>query len=127
MVTEGSLYSATKTGATINVYAKNSNDILKRPLHQLYINGLVISKNTVAGSLQTPPQCPVLTPCNTSGTNGDVQQYDMSYFRNYEHGQQGRLPAIPTFRTSLATQNPKIQEASVIIDYNTNILSDPPP
>jgi len=69
----------------------------------------------------------VLVPCDTSTITGDVQQYDLSYFRNYEAGQPGRHAAHPTARDALINENPKIKQASVIIDYNTNILSNPPP
>lgn len=125
IVAEGSVFSGEKkANGTAVLYP---NDALMNPFaipqKQLYINGLVVSKNTVGGAVKTgADRCPVLTPdCNI--IDNTPYNYDMGYFRTYNPNIPGQS-AIPSARTNLEGT---ISGATVIIDYNNNILSSPPP
>jgi len=86
------------------------------PQKQLYIRGLLISKNTISGARQTPPVCPVTTEACTQAT---AELYDLNYFRTFN-------PDDPTQR-SLPYTDPRLDTASMIIEYNESILDNPPP
>lgn len=81
IVAEGSVFSGYKTTAT-DAVSYIENGPFAAPTRQLYVNGLIVSKNTIGGNAQTTlVSCPVLTPsCNA----GNAKNYDMSYFRNYD-------------------------------------------
>ena len=77
------------------------------------------SKNTIGGSQQVPAICPaVVVGCNQA----NVYSYDWDYFRTYDplNATQSSLPAE---RATVA----KLQNAAMIIEYDANILTDPPP
>lgn len=80
IVAEGSVFSGYKTATDTVSYIENGP--FAAPTRQLYVNGLIVSKNTIGGNVQTTlVSCPVLTPsCNA----GNAKNYDMSYFRNYD-------------------------------------------
>ncbi len=118
MYAEGVVFSGEKPWAYIRPY---SNDwIWNIPKWQIYIRGLVASKNTIGGSQQKPtPICPVLVSvCNTT----TAYEYDWDYFRTYNilDATQGSLPTERAMVT-------KLQSATMIIEYDPQILTDPPP
>ncbi len=117
MYAEGSVYSWEKPGATIIKYSDAG--VWNIPHGQLYIRGLVASKNTIWGAQQKPtPICPTLAPdCSVAS----AYAYDWDYFRTYDPTDttQGALPAE---RTAV----PRLIPAAMIIEYDAHILTDPP-
>lgn len=90
------------------------------PKGQLYIRWLVASKNTIGWSQQKPtPICPVLVASCTAMAS---YAYDWDYFRTYDNTDPTQW-SIPPERLGI----PKIQNATMIIEYDWSILTDPPP
>lgn len=125
LIAEGTVFSGEKTSTGIIPYVKDANSVLSGPTHQLYINGMLVSKNTIGGASQGSgshdnAKCPILTSqCNPN----NAHTYDVGYFRQYAPGPD-RIPAIPEYREEFRD---RLQRASVILDYNPGILTNPPP
>lgn len=134
IIAEGSVFSGEKAtnGAEINYTekAKNDQNFFGLPPDQLYINGLIISKNVIGATEDSADKtCPVLTnECNTT----NFEKWDMNYFRGYNSSLGSRVDqngnvipysSIPPARESLTDI---IKNAAIIIDYNPNILYNPP-
>lgn len=118
MYAEGSVYSGQKFGTTIVPYVKAG--VWNIAQGQLYIRGLVASKNTIWGAQQKPTAiCPTLTP---DCTPSNAYSYDWDYFRSYDYTDPTQS-ALPTERASIV----KLQSAAMIIEYDAHILTDPPP
>lgn len=127
---EGSVFSGEKnTDGTYRKYIvpENPTDGLPTaglPMKQLYINGVVISKNTIGGNAtgNDASRCPILVKnCN----DDNAVEYDWSYFRLYSPAARGAAPsALPESRKNIS--DPRVKNATVIIDYNSNILTKPP-
>lgn len=112
---EWSVFSGEKTGTgLLDIYL--SHGAWNIPQKQLYIRGLLISKNTIGWARQTPIVCPVTTDTCDLAT---AEFYDLNYFRTYD-------PTDPTQRAGGYTDT-RLDNASMIIEYNQAILSDPPP
>lgn len=131
MVAEGSIFSWYKDNMGVHYYADEAvtqNKPFMIPRKQLYINGIAISKNTVWGttSSSTTSPCPVLVE------GGDCMKYDMNFFRNYRPADPSEIDAITDFDpyitlpASRGGVMDKIKNASVIIDYNNHIVTNPP-
>lgn len=127
---EGSVFSGEKnTDGTYRKYIvpENPMDIglptAGLPMRQLYINGVVISKNTIGGNAtgDIVSRCPILVK-NCDENN--AVEYDWSYFRLYSPAARGATPALPESRKNIS--DPRVKNATVIIDYNSNILTKPP-
>jgi hypothetical protein len=112
---EGTIYSGYKT-ATGLISSYISKWVWNIPGNQLYINGAIVSKNTIGWSLQSPPTCPVVI-ANCDIVNS--QLYDMNYFRTYD-------PTDPT-QKNVPYDDPRFGAASLVIEYNRWLSSDPPP
>lgn len=112
---EGTIYSGYKTfTGVITPYV--SLWVWNIPLNQLYIKWALISKNTIGWSLQSPSVCPVvINDCTPSV----AQIFDFNYFRSYD-------PNDPSQR-SVPYSDVRFNNASMVIDYNTDLASDPPP
>jgi hypothetical protein len=86
------------------------------PLNQLYVKGALISKNTIGWSLQSPSVCPVvINDC----TPTVAQLFDFNYFRSYDPNDSSQR--------SVPYSDPRFNAASMVIDYNADLASDPPP
>ncbi len=69
------------SGDGIDKYNENDAERDALPTNQLYINGSVISRNTIGGSQKTPLSCPyTIEVCNKD----DSAIYDWNYFRTYD-------------------------------------------
>lgn len=112
---EGSLFSGVKT-ATWLIVPYVSRWAFNIPQNQLYIKWLLISKNTISWSRQNPPVCPVVVGNCTQST---AEIYDLNYFRTYD-------PLDPTQR-AIPYSWSTLDTASVIVEYDNTILSNPPP
>ena len=112
---EGSIFSWEKT-ATWYIDTYLSHSAFNIPQKQLYIKGLLISKNTIGGARQSPIVCPVTTELCTQST---AELYDLNYFRTYD-------PSDPTQRAA-PYSDPRLDTASMIIEYDEDILTDTPP
>ena len=116
---EGSIFSGDKASSVAPIIKYSNTGIWNIPQNQLYIRGLMASKNTIGGSQQTPPICPALViGCNQA----NVYSYDWDYFRTYNPLITSQS-SLPTQRSSVA----KIKDAVMIIEYDPAILTDPPP
>ncbi len=115
---EGSIYSGDKT-ATWFIVPYVTRWVWNIPGNQLYINGAIVSKNTIWWSLQSPPTCPVVIG-NCTTLNSQI--YDVNYFRTYDSTDltQRNIPAI-------YYNDPRFSVASTVIEYNQSLASDPPP
>lgn len=112
---EGSLFSWIKTGTwLIDPYI--SHGAFNIPQNQLYIKGLIVSKNTISGARQVPIVCPVVTNNCDQAT---AELYDLNYFRAFDPLDLAQY-SVPYSWSTLNT-------ASLVIEYNNAILTDPPP
>ncbi len=120
MYAEWTVYSWEKVDSTSPIVPYSDSWIWHIPKWQLYIRWLVASKNTIGWSQQKPtPVCPVLvSTCTTASSYA----YDWDYFRTYNTGSVSQW-ALPVERSTV----PKLQSATMIIEYDSQILVDPPP
>ena len=116
---EGTLFSGIKPAATINSYTQVG--YFNIPQNQLYIRGFVVSKNTIGWSQQKPTAiCPALvTGCNQA----NVYDYDWDNFRTYDPLQIATQGSLPVERSGVE----RLKNAAMIIEYDSRILTDPPP
>ena len=120
MYAEGSVYSGEKYDATSAIIPYTTQWVWNIPQGQLYIRGLVASKNTIGGAQQKPTAiCPTLV---SDCTPANAYAYDWDYFRVYDSTDTSQ-GALPVERSTI----PKLQNAAMIIEYDANILTDPPP
>ncbi len=118
MYAEWTVYSWEKTGANIEPYTDGW--VWNIPKWQLYIRWFVASKNTIGGSQQKPvPICPVLIASCTAASS---YAYDWDYFRTFDYADTSQK-SLPVERSG----NAKLQNATMIIEYDPDILTDPPP
>lgn len=112
---EGSLYSWTKssTGVIVPYVTAWAWNI---PANQLYIKWAIISKNTIGWALQTPSVCPVVI---NNCTPEKAQIYDLNYFRTYD--------STDSTQKAVPYNDPRFWRASFVIDYNNDLVSNPPP
>jgi hypothetical protein len=112
---EGSIYSGDKT-ATWAVVPYINQWVWNIPANQLYIKWVVVSKNTIGGSLQSPPTCPVvITNCTTANS----QLYDLNYLRTYD--------PTDSSQKNVPYNDPRFNNASTVIEYNQSLATNPPP
>ena len=123
LVAEGSVFSGEKTSTGAKeLYINKWFATAALPQNQLYVNGTIVSKNTIGGNIQddSTAMCPVFIECNAS----IAKQYDFSYFRNYIYKEGNQGNSLPQYRQNVIDT---IKDATLIIDYNWNIISAPPP
>jgi hypothetical protein len=98
---------------------------LSIPTNQLYINGTVISRNTIGWAARSPSICPVLTNICTPEI---AKRYDFNYFRNFVPASEFTSSGMTYNLTHRAyTKTPRLDTHWLIIEYDPRILSDPPP
>lgn len=95
------------------IYNDSALKLLTLPANQLYIKWSVISKNTIGWASKTgTPYCPYVANCNLNSAT----IYDLNYFRSFWWNEWERAYFDAT------------KDAySVIIEYDSRILSNPPP
>ncbi len=114
MYAEWIIYSWNKTAGVITPFV--GSWVWNIPANQLYIKWAIISKNTIGGSLQSPPVCPVvINEC----TPAQAQVFDFNYFRAYDPNDSAQK--------SVPYDDPRFNVATLVIDYNQWLTSDPPP
>lgn len=120
MYAEWTVYSWEKANASSPIVPYSQAWVWHIPKWQLYIRWLVASKNTIGGSQQKPtPVCPVLiVGCSAASSYA----YDWDYFRTY-NVLDPLQRSLPAERSTV----PKLQNATMIIEYDSQILVDPPP
>jgi hypothetical protein len=114
---EGAIFSGKKNLGTWNIEPYITDWPFAIPARQLYIKWLLISKNTIWWARQDPYICPVTVDNCDQET---AEKYDLNYFRTFD-------PTNPSQRSAPSNVPIQASWASVIIDYNSAILSDPPP
>lgn len=130
IVAEWSIFSGEKNqNWTIKLYNSEKNNPFNIPNKQLYINWLLISKNTIGWQQQdvNSSKCPILTSA-CSYWNNNVHTFDFNYFRQNNPISPLKFPtatSLPASRSGISDLK-KIKEAIMIIDYNNNILINPP-
>lgn len=117
---EWSVFSWEKPTSLSPILPYTNSWIWNIPKGQLYIRGLVAAKNTIWWSQQKPNAiCPVFVePC----TAPISYAYDWDYFRTYDAKDLSQ-GALPLERST----NSKLQNSTMIIEYDPDILVDPPP
>ena len=112
LVAEGSIYSWDPTASIL--YNDTTAKLTQLPKYQLYILGSVISRNTIGGSARTPVVCPfVEATCNYANS----YKYDWNYFRTFD-----QTDVINNGSAKLW-----YPDYSVIIEYDSRLIWDPPP
>ncbi len=114
---EWSLFSGEKSATWAIVPYVNSGS-WNIPTNQLYIKGMLISKNTVWWAQQSPSVCPVvINDCTPS----IAEIYDLDFFRTYDSNDplQRSVPSSIT--------DTRLNRSSMIIQYDQSILADSPP
>ena len=81
---------------------------------QLYIQGSLVSRNTIGGASVSRTQ--VVCPYNATCTYESAIRYDLNYFRAYDKEAWTR-----------AYTNNSLDDYSVIIEYDSRVVSNPPP
>lgn len=111
---EGTVFSGDNAGV---LYNATTADITSLPLNQLWIKGSLLARNTVGGSMQSTPVCPLPGAfCNYETSI----RYDLNYFRS--------IPPSRTAPTNTrAYSDASLDMYSVIIDYDDRVISNPPP
>lgn len=123
---EWSIFSGEKEsdGKTVKYIESGDVGTSGLPVNQLYINGIVISKNTIgwnANSNSIVSKCPIIvSECYIT----NATSFDWSYFRAYSDGALGAKSSLPDSRKHIT--DTRVKNATVIIDYNNNILKNPP-
>ena len=113
---EWSIYSGTKPTTWSPITSYIQSGAWNIPAKQLYVKWWLISKNTIGGSLQTPSMCPVIV---ANCTNTIAQIYDLNYFRTYDY--------TDASQKSVPFDDVRFEKSSLIIEYNNNVVSNPPP
>ncbi len=116
LVAEWSVYSW-DDASTLENDTKEERETL--PAAQLYINGSVISRNTIGWSqkeINGKTICPNFINLTDWCSVNESATYDWNYFRTYDKN-----------RLAHGSDNDKFEEYSVIIEYDSQIIQDPPP
>lgn len=119
LVAEGSIISGTKD-LLWNPEHYIDISYLNIPTRQLYIRGIMISRNTIGGAARNPAVCPELI---WQECLPDIaEKYDFNYFRNF-------FPGDASYNTThrAYTKAPYLDTYSMVIEYDSRILSNPPP
>lgn len=123
MIAEWSIYSGYPTSAPniLPVVSYLYNDIKSKitnlPSNQLYVYGTVISRNTIGGSAEAETGANGSCPYLEANCDRDTAvKYDLNYFRSYNKDVTRRW-----------YKNDTLDNYSVVIEYDTRILSDAPP
>ncbi len=121
LIAERSIYSAGVANDTKSLYyTRKSSVFLDLPQNQLYIYGSVLSHNTIGGGTRDGSAiCPYTQTDIYGGCTYDTAiPYDWNYFRAYRN---------PGSTTRAYTKTPLLDAYSVVIEYDSRVLSDPPP
>lgn len=113
---EWSIYSWEKAVTTDPIFSYIQSGAWNIPAQQLYIKWWLISKNTIGWSFQTPSICPVVI---NNCTAAIAQQYDLNFFRTYDY--------TDLSQKSVPYDDVRFDKASIIVDYNSLMSSNPPP
>ena len=125
LIAEWSIFSGDSGGAMgiPRKYNDTREKILTLPQHQLLIHGSVISHNTIGGSIVNAsydPECPFgADACDRISS----LQYDLNYFRASLLSQDDEAYRLE----HRAWKDNTYDEYSVIIEYDPEIIRDPPP
>lgn len=114
---EWSVYSWEKS-TTWQIIPYVSSGSWNIPTNQLYIQGMLISKNTVGGAQQSPSVCPVVI--NTC-TPSIAEVYDLDFFRTYDVNDVTQKSVPSTIVDS------RLNNSAMVIKYDPAVLTDPPP
>ncbi len=121
LLSEGTLYSGRRSGWAWILYNRDHDAITSLPNYQLYIHGSVISRNTIGwAGVAWGSKCPFSEVACSYDT---ALRYDLNYFRDFQIG------GIPATDISLHRGYPVVayNDKSLIIEYDSRIMSDPPP
>jgi hypothetical protein len=116
IVAEGSIFSASGPGWTYNDSDAKRDNL---PKNQLYIYGSSLSRNTIGWSqvqVDGKVVCPNLVTLIRWCDKDEAAIYDWNYFRTYDKD-----------RATHGSLNPNYENYSVIIEYDSRIIQDPPP
>lgn len=112
LLAEGTVYSGNGPG---DIYNDSTADVTNLPLKQLWVQGSILSRNTIGGSVQGAAICPL--PGDTCDFQTSIR-YDLNYFRAIS------IPFDPAKR---AYKDSSLDEYTVIIDYDLRNTTNPPP
>ncbi len=122
LIAEKSIYSGVDPNIIYN--GTKENVLSSLPPYQLYINGSVVSYNTIGGSSNDASftdasafRCPYFFTEACNGTT--ALRFDFNYFRNYQASSTDPAAATPAI--------PWYDDYSMIIEFDPKALSDPPP
>lgn len=115
MIAEWSLYSGDNLSTLYNDTTEKVALLSKDITNQLYVYGIVISHNTIGGSIQS--SAPVCVYNENNCTYERAIRYDLNYFRGFD----------PSIVTNRAYSDSSLDAYSFIIEYDSRVLSSPPP
>jgi hypothetical protein len=114
MIAEWSLYSGDSLSVLYNDTTEKVALLSKDITNQLYVHGIIISHNTIGGSIQSSPVC-VYNENNC--TSERAIRYDFNYFRGYD----------ASSTANRAYTDSSLDLYSFIIEHDSRVLSNPPP
>jgi hypothetical protein len=85
------------SGTSSSNYYSDANPSAQTATGQLFVQGSVISDNTIGGASVKPLKCPYNVNCATGDEVADsktAKRYDLNYFRFY-NGTDGAAPDVP--------------------------------
>lgn len=95
------------------------HSLLNVPVNQLYVNGTIISRNTIGWAARGTPVCPVFVDnCNPLL----ARRFDFNHFRNFVAGS-----ALYNLTHRAYTKVPYLDGYSFVAEYDSRMLIDPPP
>jgi hypothetical protein len=119
LIAEWSIYSGTWPA---NLYNNTKAKVTNLPANQLYIRGILVSRNTIGWSTTntiSSGACPLALAVVC--TRDTAIQYDLSYFRNHDG-----IATRSSDKIGLDSNGIPYSAYSLIIDYDTRLVSDPP-
>jgi hypothetical protein len=119
LIAEGSIISWEKNTWSGDIRYYIDTSLLNIPTNQLFIQGIVVSRNTIGWAARSSPICPYIIE---SCTRDIASRYDFNYFRNFTLGDEAHNL---THKAYLDTDD--LDGYSLVIRYDPRLLSEPPP
>lgn len=114
---EWTIYSGENSST---IYNDSASELTSLPDKQLYIEWSFLSRNTIwwASKSKSESICPYNSNCNFV----EAIEYDLNYFRAFDTGSTSNRAY-----TKSGAPDDSLDEYSLVIEYDSRVLSDPPP
>jgi hypothetical protein len=118
---EGTLYSG---NTATDLYNDTTEKILNLSSNQLYIQGSLISRNTIGWATQDSALC---VYGESSCTFSQAVRYDLNYFRVTPASRSPVAPDTTSTTRAYGDDTTNLDTYSIIIERDPRISTDPPP